>query len=100
MAHQPMAGPQINITTLRRVPDTSHCFLLAMDGDIEGVRSLLIANKASTKDVAATTGYTMLTASSDSPSSIVLKIKLSQIRAQSPRNFFLYFSEFLYDFQS
>lgn len=90
MAHQPMADPQINITTLRRVQDTSHCFLLAMDGDIEGVRSLLLANKALAKDVAATTGYTILIASSNSPSSIMLK--LSQNLGRSPRNFFLHIS--------
>lgn len=65
LAYQPSAGPSANITTLRRVPDTAQCFLFAMEGDIDGVRSLMIANKASTKDVAVTTGYTMLTVRSD-----------------------------------
>lgn len=61
LAYQPIAGPQFNLATLRRVPDGSQCFLLAMEGDIDGVRSLMIAGQASTKDVAATTWYTMLT---------------------------------------
>lgn len=63
-AYQPMAGPQMNMTTLRRVPETAQCFLFAMEGDIEGVKALLVSDKASTRDVASTTGYTMLTVSS------------------------------------
>jgi hypothetical protein len=62
-AYQPMAGPQMNMTTLRRVPETAQCFLFAMEGDIEGVKALLVSDKASTRDVASTTGYTMLTVS-------------------------------------
>jgi hypothetical protein len=61
MIYQPLAGPQMSLSTLRRVQEGSECFELAGKGDIEAVKALLITQMTSVKDVGGKTGYTMLT---------------------------------------
>ena len=59
IAHQPSAGPQMQLTTLRRVPDTANCISFAMTGDIDGMKALFIQGLASPQDVSITRGYSL-----------------------------------------
>ncbi|KAL8969910.1 MAG: hypothetical protein Q9197_004097 [Variospora fuerteventurae] len=43
-------GPHFEISTLRRVPDSAQCVAFALDGDIEGLKSLFRRGLASPRD--------------------------------------------------
>lgn len=60
LAYQPNTGPQIALTTLRRVPDSAQCVSYALEGNIEGLKSLFIHGLASPRDVSSTRGYSLL----------------------------------------
>ncbi|KFY88093.1 hypothetical protein V500_06555 [Pseudogymnoascus sp. VKM F-4518 (FW-2643)] len=60
LAYQPNTGPQIALSTLRRVPDSAQCVSYALEGNIEGLQSLFKHGLASPRDVSSTRGYTLL----------------------------------------
>lgn len=60
IAYQPNAGPQIALSTLRRVPDSAQCVSYALEGNIEGLKSLFKYGLASPRDVSSTRGYSIL----------------------------------------
>jgi hypothetical protein len=60
IAYQPNAGPQIALSTLRRVPDSAQCVSYALEGNIEGLKSLFKHGLASPRDVSSTRGYSIL----------------------------------------
>ncbi|KAI1386841.1 ankyrin repeat-containing domain protein [Hypoxylon trugodes] len=53
-------GPQFQLKTLRRVPDSAEAVTFAMKGDIEGLKSLFRRGLASPVDVSDTRGYSLL----------------------------------------
>ncbi|KAL9084863.1 MAG: hypothetical protein Q9159_004984 [Coniocarpon cinnabarinum] len=60
LAYSPNIGPQFELTTLRRVPDSAACVHLALRGDIEGLKDLFNRGLASPRDVSSTRGYSVL----------------------------------------
>ena len=56
----PNIGPQWELTTLRRVPDSAQCVKFALAGDIDGLKSLFQLGMASPRDVSSTRGYSLL----------------------------------------
>lgn len=60
LAYQPNTGPQISLSTLRRVPDSAQCVSYALEGNIEGLKSLFKHGLASPRDVSSTRGYSIL----------------------------------------
>lgn len=59
LSYQPSFGPQLNLSTLRRVPDTAPCVEFALHGNIDGLKSLFTRGEASPWDVSVTRGYTL-----------------------------------------
>ncbi|KAI9780713.1 MAG: hypothetical protein M1816_002762 [Peltula sp. TS41687] len=53
-------GPQFQLRTFRRVPDSAQCVNFALDGNIEGLIDLFKRGLASPRDVSETRGYTLL----------------------------------------
>lgn len=64
LAYQPNIGPQILLSTLRRIPDTAQCVNFALNGNIDGLKDLFIRGLASPRDVSSTRGYSILRVSS------------------------------------
>ena len=60
LAYSPNIGPQFELSTLRRVPDSAPCVHLALQGDIEGLKDLFNRGLASPRDVSSTRGYSVL----------------------------------------
>ena len=60
LGYQPNIGPQMSLSTLRRVPDSAPCVTLALNGDIEGLKDLFARGLASPRDVSNTRGYSIL----------------------------------------
>jgi hypothetical protein len=60
--HLPMAGPQFQLSTTRRVPDTSQSIIFAMQGNIEGLKYLFSSGLASPRDVSDSRGYSLMRA--------------------------------------
>ena len=60
LGYQPNVGPQMSLSTLRRVPDTAACVTFALNGDIEGLKDLFVRGLASPRDVSNTRGYSIL----------------------------------------
>ena len=60
LGFQPNIGPQWELSTLRRVPDSAQCVKYALGGDIEGLKGLFQQGMASPKDVSSTRGYSLL----------------------------------------
>jgi hypothetical protein len=60
LAYQPNIGPQISLSTLRRVPDSAQCVSYALEGNIEGLKILFKHGLASPRDVSSTRGYSIL----------------------------------------
>lgn len=60
LAYQPNTGPQFSLDTLRRVPDSAQCVSYALEGNIEGLKSLFKHGLASPRDVSSTRGYSLL----------------------------------------
>ena len=53
-------GPQFQLKTLRRVPDTAPCVNFALEGNIDALKDLFIRGVASPQDVSSTRGYSLL----------------------------------------
>jgi ankyrin repeat protein len=53
-------GPQMTLSTLRRVPDSAQCVNYALEGNIVGLKSLFKNGLASPRDVSSTRGYSVL----------------------------------------
>ena len=60
VGYQPNIGPQFQLSTLRRVPDSAQCVNFALNGNIEGLKGLFIRGLASPRDVSSTRGYSIL----------------------------------------
>jgi hypothetical protein len=60
MGYQPNVGPQLQLSTLRRVPDSAPCVNFALNGNIEGLKDLFKRGLASPRDVSSTRGYSIL----------------------------------------
>ncbi|KAF1998176.1 hypothetical protein P154DRAFT_263763 [Amniculicola lignicola CBS 123094] len=56
----PMAGPQFQLSTTRRVPDSSQSITFAMQGNIEGLKYLFGAGLAGPRDVSDSRGYSLM----------------------------------------
>lgn len=53
-------GPQFQLRTLRRVPDSAACVNFALEGNIEALKDLFVCGLASPQDVSSTRGYSLL----------------------------------------
>lgn len=53
-------GPQFQLRTLRRVPDSAPCVNFALEGNIEALKNLFGRGLASPQDVSSTRGYSLL----------------------------------------
>lgn len=60
MTYQPHMGPQFELNTLRRVPDSAQCVNFALNGNIDGLKDLFKRGLASPRDVSTTRGYSVL----------------------------------------
>ncbi|CAG8954641.1 hypothetical protein HYFRA_00004561 [Hymenoscyphus fraxineus] len=60
LKYLPNAGPQFQLTTTRRVPDSSQSIVFAMEGNIEGLQYLFNQGLASPRDVSDSRGYTLM----------------------------------------
>lgn len=60
LSYRPTLGPQIQLTTLRRVPDSAPCLAFAIGGNIEGLKMLFAQGLASPYDVSETRGLSVL----------------------------------------
>lgn len=60
VGYRPDLGPQLYLSTLRRVPDSAPCVNFALEGNIEGLKSLFKHGLASPRDVSSTRGYSLL----------------------------------------
>ena len=57
---EPNVGPQFELSSLRRVPDSAQCVNYALNGNIDGLKDLFIRRLASPRDVSSTRGYSVL----------------------------------------
>ncbi|XXG95069.1 hypothetical protein Hte_001329 [Hypoxylon texense] len=64
VSYQVNVGPQFELKTLRRVPDSATCVNYAIRGNIEGLKGLFKRGAASPRDVSDTRGYSLLRVSS------------------------------------
>ena len=60
VAYRPNLGPQLSLSTLRRVPNSALCIKYAMTGNIEGLKTLFTRGLASPRDVCSVRGYSLL----------------------------------------
>ncbi|KAI1153406.1 ankyrin repeat-containing domain protein [Nemania diffusa] len=60
LSYQANVGPQFELKTLRRVPDSATCVNYAVRGNIEGLKGLFRRGAASPRDVSDTRGYSLL----------------------------------------
>ena len=60
MTYQARIGPQFELSTLRRVPDSAQCVNFALNENIDGLKDLFRRNLASPRDVSTTRGYSVL----------------------------------------
>lgn len=60
LAYEANVGPSLQLSTLRRVSDASPCVSFALNGNIDGLRSLFAHGMASPRDVSSTRGYSLL----------------------------------------
>ena len=60
LTYQTRIGPQFELSTLRRVPDSAQCVTFALNGNIDGLKDLFRRNLASPRDVSTTRGYSVL----------------------------------------
>ncbi|KAI1201511.1 ankyrin repeat-containing domain protein [Nemania serpens] len=60
LSYQVNVGPQFELKTLRRVPDSATCVNYAVRGNIEGLKGLFKRGLASPRDVSDTRGYSLL----------------------------------------
>ena len=62
LTYEPHVGPQFELSSLRRVPDSAQCVNFALKGNIEGLTDLFRRGVASPRDVSTTRGYSVLRA--------------------------------------
>lgn len=60
LAYQTNIGPSLQLSTLRCVPDSAQCVSFALDGNVDGLKSLFAQGLASPRDVSSTRGYSLL----------------------------------------
>ena len=60
LTYQANIGPQFELSTLRRVPDSAQCVNFALSGNIDGLKELFTRGLASPVDVSTTRGYSLL----------------------------------------
>ena len=60
MSYEPKLGPQFELRSLRRVPDSAPCVSFALNGNITGLKDLFNRGLASPRDVSSTRGYSVL----------------------------------------
>ena len=60
LTYQPNIGPQFELSTLRRVPDSAQCVNFALSGNIDGLKDLFKRGLASPRDVSTTRGYSVI----------------------------------------
>ena len=60
VGYQANIGPQLQLSTLRRIPDSAQCVNFALNGNIEGLKDLFKRGLASPRDVSRTRGYSIL----------------------------------------
>lgn len=60
LSNVPRAGPDIQLSTTRRVADSSQSITFAMQGNIDGLRDLFTQGLAGPRDVSNSRGYTLL----------------------------------------
>lgn len=65
LRYQANIGPQISLSTLRRIPDSAQCVNFALNGNIDGLKDLFSRGLASPRDVSSTRGYSILRVSPD-----------------------------------
>ncbi|KAF2238519.1 ankyrin [Viridothelium virens] len=53
-------GPQFQLKTLRRVPDSAPCVNFALEGNVAALKDLFARGLASPQDVSSTRGYSLL----------------------------------------
>lgn len=58
--YQANIGPQMSLSTFRRIPDSAQCVNFALNGNIDGLKDLFIRGLASPRDVSSTRGYSIL----------------------------------------
>ena len=59
LRYRPNIGPQFELSTLRRVPDSARCVNYALTGNIDGLKDLFKRGLASPRDVSSTRGYSV-----------------------------------------
>jgi hypothetical protein len=72
MEYSPNTGPEMQLTTTRRVPDTAQAITYVMTGDIEGLKYLFRNGLASVRDVSDSRGFSLMRVSSVYQTSTVL----------------------------
>lgn len=60
LTYQPHVGPHLELSTLRRVPDSAQCVNFALSGNIDGLKELFKRGLASPRDVSTTRGYSVM----------------------------------------
>lgn len=60
LAYEVNCGPSLQLSTLRRVSDSSQGVHFALNGNIDGLKSLFSQGTASPRDVSSTRGYSLL----------------------------------------
>lgn len=71
LTYQANTGPSFQLSTLRRVSDSSQCVHFALNGNIDGLKSLFSEGMASPRDVSSTRGYSLLRVGADVQSYLV-----------------------------
>lgn len=56
----PSTGPQLQLSTTRRVPDTAQSISFAMQGNIDGLKYLFASGVASPRDVSDSRGFSLM----------------------------------------
>ena len=87
-ALHPVSGPQLQLRTLRRIPDSAQCISFALNGNIEGIKSLFSRGLASVNDISQSRDFTILRVSSSTPlpKSLLAHISLVGSICQTARN--------------
>lgn len=60
LMYMPRSGPQIQLSTTRRIPDDSQSITFAMQGNIDGLRYLFNRKLAGPRDVSDSRGFTLM----------------------------------------
>ncbi len=60
LKYLPSTGPQFQLSTTRRVPDSAQSITFAMQGNIDGLKYLFSQGSASPRDVSNSRGYSLI----------------------------------------